>query len=137
MNFKMITLTNTPVYFNCFYFDKKNQKSVLKYKIESTQNSQYPFQLFKQGADDQMSWENLSIYSSIRDSVGVLLKELFSDELSEEVDHGQASIDPGEVLEKIDQGARSISIYGSAGNKTFMLERDISFNNLVHRISPA
>jgi hypothetical protein len=104
----MITLTNTPVYFNCIYFDRENQKSVLKYKIESTQNPQYPFQLFKQGADEHAHWENLSICSSIRDSVGVLLNELFFEERSAEVDHELTFVDSPEVLEKIGQDTRSI-----------------------------
>ena len=106
----MIPLTNTPVYFNCIYFDDQHQKSVLKYKIESTQNPQYPFQLFKQGGDEQSHWENLSISSSIRDSVGVLLNEIFSEERSDEVAHEITFIDSPEVevLEKIGQDTRSI-----------------------------
>lgn len=129
----MITLTRLPLYFRCFFFDKRNKKVVFVYKIEATGNEQYPFQLLKRVAEGPMGWKNLSIYASVQDSVGVLLKELFTEELSEEVYRGQASIDPVAILEKINRGERRISVYDNTNKESFRLEFDIVFGDLVQR----
>jgi hypothetical protein len=129
----MLTVANRPIYFNCFFFKEINAEPFSVYKIQGTQNVQYPFQLFKRIGNEPARWENLSIYATINDSVGVLLKELFSVELSDEVYHGQALIDPAAILQKIDLGETSISIYDSINSKAFVAGRDISFADLVNR----
>ena len=129
----MISPAKLPLYFNCFFFDKENKKAVFTYRIDGTQNQQYPFQLSKRGGDGPLGWQNLSIYASVHDSVGILLKELFSEELSDEVYHGQASIDPAVILEKITHGERIISIYDETDNEAFRLEYDVAFEDLIQR----
>lgn len=129
----MTILTKLPLYFRCFFFDRKNKKVVFVYKIEATGNEQYPFQLLKRVADGPMGWKNLSIYASVHDSVGILLKELFTEELSEEVYHGQRSIDPVAILEKIEGGERRIAVCDETGSELFRLEYDIAFGDHVQR----
>lgn len=131
----MVTLTKLPLYFKCLFFDKTNKKVVFVYKIEATQNHQYPFQLLKRVDSGMDGWLNLSIYASMHNSVGALLKELFSEELSDEIYHGQAFIDPVAILRRINLGERMISIYDETGI-AFRLEYDIAFKDLVHA-SPA
>lgn len=128
-----MTLTKLPLYFRCFFFDKKNKKVVFVYKIERTSNEQYPFQLLKRVADGPMGWKNLSIHASVDHSVGILLRALFTEELSEEVYHGQTAIDPVAILEAINGGERRISIGDEADNELFRREYDIAFGDLVQR----
>lgn len=64
-------------------------------------------------------------------SVGALLKELLSEELSDEIYHGQASIDPVAILRRINLAERVISIYDETGI-AFRLEYDVAFEDLVH-----
>ncbi|HMG92364.1 MAG TPA: hypothetical protein VK589_20040 [Chryseolinea sp.] len=129
----MLTLTNQPLYFKCYFFDKKNKKVVFIYKIESTDNPLYPFQLLKRIADGPMGWMHLSIYASVHDSLGTLLKELFTEELSDEIYRGQASIDSAAILEKLNNGERTVAIYDKTGNQAFRLEYDVAVENLVQR----
>jgi len=129
----MLTHTNLPLYFKCFFFDKKNRKVVFTYKIEATDNQSGPFQLLKRIADGPMGWMNLSIYASVHDSVGILLKELLTEELSDESYRGQPSIDAAAILEKLNNGERTIAIYDKTGNQAFRLEYDIAFEDLIQR----
>jgi hypothetical protein len=129
----MLILTNLPLYFQCFFFDKKNRKVVFTYKIEATGNQYYPFQLLKRIADGPMGWMHLSIYASVHDSLGILLKELFTEELSDEIYHGQASIDSAAILEKLNSGEKTVAIYDETGNQAFRLEYDVAVEELVQR----
>ena len=129
----MLMLTNLPLYFQCFFFDKKNRKVVFTYKIEPTGNQHFPFQLLKRIAEGPMGWMHLSIYASVHDSVGILLKELFTEELSDEVYRGQASIDSAAILEKLNGGQRTVATYDEGGNQVFRLEYDVSFEELLQR----
>jgi hypothetical protein len=122
-----------PIYLNCYFFDKKNEKVVNIYKIDTSHVDQHPYQLYKWITPDSGHWENLSVYASVSDAVRVLLKELSSKELSDEIYHGQATVNPAEILEKIDQGERAISIYDSTNNETFRLEVGVAFEDLVQR----
>ena len=129
----MLMLTNLPLYFQCFFFDKKNRKVVFTYKIEPTGNQYFPFQLLKRIADGPMGWMHLSIYASVHDSVETLLKELFTEELSDEAYRGQASIDSAAILEKLNSGQRTVAIYDETGNQAFRLEYDVSLDQLFQR----
>ena len=129
----MLILTNLPLYFKCFFFDKKNKKAVSIYKIEPTDNQFYPFQLLKRIADGPMGWMQLSIYASVHDSLAFLLKELFTEEVSHEIYRGQPSIDSGVILEKVKSGERIIAIYDKTGNQAFRLEYDVAVEDLVQR----
>ena len=64
-----------------------------------------------------------------------MLKELFSDDLAEEIYHGQAFIDPTTILEKIHIGEKSIFIYASSEGNTFVVDRDITIEDLVRKKS--
>ena len=112
---------------------KRIRKSVFIYKIEPTDNQFYPFQLLKRIADGPMGWMHLSIYASVHDSVGILLKELFTEELSDEIYRGQPSIDSAAILEKVNNGERTVAIYDKTGNQAFRLEYDVAFEDLVQR----
>ncbi|HEX6891408.1 MAG TPA: hypothetical protein VF141_11950 [Chryseolinea sp.] len=129
----MLIPTNLPLYFKCCFFDKKNKKMVCIYRIESTGNQVHPFQLLKRIADGPMGWMHLSIYASVHDSLSILLQELFTGELSEEIYRGHASIDAAAILEKLDNGERTVAIYDKTGNQAFRLEFDVAVKDLVHR----
>ena len=129
----MLIQTNLPLYFKCFFFDKKNKKVVLIFKIEPTGDQFYPFQLFKRIADGPMGWMQLSSYASVQDSVGILLEKLFSEELSDEIYRGQASTDSAAILEKLNNGERIVAIYDKTGNQAFRLEYDVAVEELVLR----
>lgn len=126
---------NMPLYFNCFFFDKENKNIVLTYKIESTDNMLYPFQLFRQAPESNghVEWVDLSIYASIRDSVSTFLNELSSRELSDEIYHRQASVEPEAILEKIEQGNSIVSIYDHTINDALRMQSGILFENLIQR----
>ena len=129
----MLNVTNMPLYFKCFFFDKKNKKVVFIYKIEATDNQDYPFQLLKRIADGPMGWMQLSIHASVQDLVGILLKELFTGELSDEIYRGQPPIDSATILEKVNNGERTVAIYDETGNQAFRLEYDVAVEDLVQR----
>ena len=134
----MSSVQKIPLYFNCFFFDRANRKATFTYKIEFSQSSQYPFQLFKLvEAIDNATWQNLSIYPSIRDCVCTFLKELYSVELLDEVDHGQATVNPSKIMEKIEQGTSIISIYAKTNNEVYRDQFDISFDKLIQRDEPS
>lgn len=118
-----------PLYFDCHFFKTLGKEAVYTYKIDHSTAEAHPFQLFRRIAN---RWENLSVYASISDAVRTLLKELFSAELSDEVDHGQATINPREVMDKIAQGDRTISI-GGHQNDTFRIQMDVTFDDMVER----
>jgi hypothetical protein len=124
-----------PIYLNCFFFETESGKVVHTYKIEASNITPHPFQLFKLNKDVADEWENLSVYASVEDAVMILLKELFSRDLEDEIIHGQASMNPAEIMKKINDGDRSVSIYGSTNNETFRLEFDVDFQQLVERAS--
>ncbi len=126
-------LTNLPLYFKCYFFDKRNKKVVFIYKIESTGNPSFPFQLLKRTAEGPMGWLHLSNYASVHDSVGILLNDLFTEELSDEIYRGQASIDSAAIMEKVNNGDRTIAIYDKTGNQAFRLEYDVAVADLVQR----
>ena len=129
----MLILIKLPLYFRCCFFDKKNKKMVCIYKIESTGNEVNPFQLLKRIADGPTGWMHLSIYASVHDSMGILLKELFTEELSDEIYHGQASIDSAAILERLNSGEKAVAIYDETGNQAFRLEYDVAVEELVQR----
>ena len=126
-------LTNLPLYFKCYFFDKRNKKVVFIYKIESTGNPSFPFQLLKRTAEGPMGWLHLSNYPSVNDSLGILLNDLFTQELSDEIYLGQAPIDAAAIMEKVNNGERTIAIYDKTGNQAFRLEYDVALAELVQR----
>jgi hypothetical protein len=129
----MLIMTNPPLFFKCFFFDRKNKKAVFIYKIESTDNQFYPFQLLKRIGAGPMGWMQLSNYASLDDSLAFLLKELFTEELSHEIYRGQPSIDSAAILEKVISGERTVAIYDNTGNQAFRLEFDVAVEDLVQR----
>ena len=104
-------------------------KAIYRYKIDASNIEAHPYQLFRRETN---GWQNLSVYASISDAVMILLKELFSSELADEINHGQATINPGEILEKINRGERTVSISGLQ-NERFRIEFDVDFQDLVER----
>ena len=129
----MLIPMNLPLYFKCFFFDKKNMKVVFSYKIESTGDQNLPFQLHKRIADGPTGWMPLSTYASVDDSLEILLKELFTGELSDEIYRGQASNDSAAILKKVIEGERTIALYDKTGNQAFRLEYDVPLEALVQR----
>lgn len=123
-------MTRFPLYFNCHFFRSQGPPETFIYKIDSSDVQAHPFQLFRR---NNQVWENLSVYASIADAVRTLLKELFSSELADEINHGQAIINPAEILEKIEQGDRTVSI-GGPQNERFRMEFDVDFEDLVERV---
>ena len=122
-------MTKLPLYFNCHFFKSLGAESIYRYKIDASNIQAHPYQLFKHNTNE---WQNLSVYASVSDAVMILLKELFSSELADEVNHGQATINPGEILEKINRGERMVSI-GGPQNEMFRIEFDVNFQDLVER----
>jgi len=123
-------MTKLPLYFNCSFFRSLGLKAVYSYKIDSSNIVAHPYQLFRRQNE---LWENLSVYASVKDAVMILLKELFSGELADEVNHGQAIINPAEVMEKIRLGAIPVSIHGTSNNEMFRIDFDVNFEDLVER----
>ena len=122
-------MTKLPLYFNCSFFRSLGLKAVYSYKIDGSNIVAHPYQLFRRQNE---LWENLSVYASVKDAVMILLKELFSGELADEVNHGQAIINPDEVMEKISLG-KPVSIHGTSNNEMFKIDFDVNFEDLVER----
>ena len=122
-------MTRLPLYFNC-YFNSHGREVKHSYKIEASNIAAHPYQLFKWNLN---VWKNLSVYASVRDAVMILLKELFSSELSDEINHGQATVNPAEIMEKIIHGDRTVAIYGSSNDEMFRIDFDVNFEDLVER----
>ena len=121
-----------PLYFNCFFFDKENKNIVRTYKIENSKDPKFPFQLYQQTTEYNLhaEWRDLSNYVSLSDCVRTFLKELCSKELLDEVYHGQATMNPAEILNQIELGKSIVSIY----NDTSGISQgpfDVAFKNLV------
>lgn len=124
-------------YFRCF-FVVKTDTGKMKYRVDSIVNTEHPFQLKRRDTTGPQKWESLSVYVSIRDCVGALLNDLFSPELRDEINHGQATIDSGPVLSKIDLGERCIYIHQTSNSSGPALPtHDINFEDLVIRRAAA
>ena len=121
-----------PIYLNCHFFKAESVKNIYVYRIVASGIKLHPFQLFRL-KDEGGAWENLSVYATVNDAIMILLKELFTAELAEEIIHGQATVNPAEIMEKINRGDRSISLYGSAQNEMFRLDLDVDFEDLIER----
>lgn len=106
---------------------------VFTYKIETSGDQSFPFQLLKRVADGPMGWMPLSTHASVHDSLGILLKELFTGELSKDIYRGQPSVDTSAVLESVDNGEKTIALYDATGNQSFRLEYDVAVEDLVQR----
>ena len=129
----MTTMTSMPLYFKCFFFDRKNKKVVFTYKIEPSDDQSFPFQLLKRVADGPMGWMRLSAHASVHDSLGILLIKLFTEEVSKDIYRGQPSADASAVLESVDNGEKTIALYDATGNQSFRLEYDVAVEDLVQR----
>ena len=120
---------NLPIYITCHSFHSAVSPGKNTYKVDDSKVDAHPYQLFRlEGA----GWKNLSVYASIGDALRVLLKELFSCELTDEINHGQATINPSEILERINMGERTVSI-GGAESERYRIEFDVSFEDLIER----
>lgn len=128
--FQLLIMTRLPLYFSCRFFRSLGAEAMYSYKIDNSDLPAHPYQLFRREADE---WKNLSVYASIRDAVMILLKELFSNELIDEIDHGQATVNPGKIMEKINRGDKTVSIYGSSNSEMFRIDFDVDFEDLVER----
>jgi hypothetical protein len=126
-------LHKLPLYFKCFFSNKENKKVVSTYKIDSTDNDQYPLQLSKLSRERREGWQSLSIYAAAADSIGGLLKELFDQELSDEIYQGRTFVNPEAIMEKLHRGERLISIYDETGYEAFRMEYDIVLEDLVQQ----
>lgn len=73
------------------------------------------------------------MYATVDDAIMILLRELLSSELADEIIHGQATVNPAEIMEKINKGDRSVSLYDSAENAMFRLDIDVDFEDLIER----
>ena len=123
-----------PLYFNCYFLSKDKKEGVVRFKIELSEIQVHPFQLFKiQNNDGGATWQNLSVYASLSDALQILLKELYSEDLLEEVNHGQARVSPDMILDKINQGDRSVSLFGESETGSFRMEFGIAFDDLIQR----
>lgn len=123
-------MTNLPIYIVCHSFKSAESLDKKTFKVDNSNVDVHPYQLFRlHGA----AWENLSIYASMSDAVKVLLRELFSSELAEEINHGQATVNPLEVLDRINQGERLISSIGVDETERYRIEIDVNFENLIER----
>ena len=122
-----------PIYITCFLFDKRDEKIIYLYKIESTLNTQYPFQLFKQSIGGPTVWKDLSTYTTVHDAIWVLLKELVPKELADEIDHGQATLSPKRITDRLNKGEQSVSIFKSNKNRLFRTGVDIIFEDMIQR----
>ena len=126
-------MTTLPIYLKCRFFDAEDASMVYTFKIGTSGVEAHPFQLYRLKDDGTGNWENLSVYASVDDAVMVLLKELLSAELTEEIYHGQATINPAEIIEKINLGERSIAIFNDKLGALFKLDIDVSFEDLIER----
>jgi hypothetical protein len=122
-----------PVYVDCRFFQNESDTKMYVYKIDTSGVAAHPFQLFKLINNGSGTWENLSVYATPYDAIMVLLKELFTTELAEEVNHGQAGVNPAGIMEKFNRGERSVSLYSSAEHKLFRLDFDVNFEDLIER----
>ncbi len=130
---KGTTIITTPIYVKCFFFDKENDFVISIYRIESTLIVQYPFQLFKLSTSKPHVWQNLSTYVSVYDAIRVLLKELLTDRLDDGVHSGQASVSPQQILDRLNHGERSVSVFNSIDNELFRAGDDVFFEELVQQ----
>lgn len=120
-----------PIYIICHFQNAEHVQVDYNYKIDSSDVQVHPYQLYKRDVDH--AWINLSIYASIEDAIMVLLKELFSIELADQINHGQATINTSEIMEKINRGDRSVFVYDSMYNSACQLNIDVNFEDLVER----
>jgi hypothetical protein len=120
-----------PIYITCHLKRAKNIQVDYTFKVASSSIYTHPYQLYRRGTDN--AWVNLSVYAAIQDAVMVLLKELFSAELADEVNHGQATINPSEIMEKINRGDRSVFVYGSDYSEMCRMDIDVNFEDLIER----
>lgn len=123
-------MVNFPVYISCHFFSGKT-RSV--YQIAKSTVELHPYQLFRSSDVDSTEWENLSVYATIEDAVMIVLKDLVGDELAGEIMHGQATVNPSNVITRIDSGAHIVSIFGSVPNDSFRQDLDVNFEDLVER----
>lgn len=128
----MISPIKSSTSFRCFFIIKKDSKTI-RYRVDSIENAAHPYQLMKRDYNELQGWKSLSVYASVRDCVGALLNDLFSPELRDEINHGQATIDSGSVLSKISAGERYIFINQTSNSSVLSIDEDIDFNDLVIR----
>lgn len=126
-------MINLPVYLHCRFFKNENKDETQMYKIDKSGVTAHPFQLFKLSKGDNSSWENLSVYATPDHAIMISLKQLFPTELAEEVDHGQAIVNPSEIMEKFSHGEKSITLYSSSNNEGFRQHIDVDFESLIKR----
>lgn len=122
-------MTELPVYIKCSFNFRGGSKKY-SFKIDNSNILAHPFQLFRSNGT---AWENLSVYASISDAVMILLKELITGELADEIGHGQAVVNPEAILAKIARGNKTVSIYGSTEKQISLESDDVNFEDLVER----
>jgi hypothetical protein len=122
---------NLPVYLNCYFFPGKGDKII--FKIDESTLHAHPYQLFKSNNEGLGDWENLSVYESVDDAVMTLLKDLVTEELADEIVHGQATLNPDDLMERINRGDRSVSILGRPESDSLREDSDIDFGDLIER----
>lgn len=126
-------MTTLPIYLKCRFFNAEDASTVYTFKIGASGVEAHPFQLYRLKDDGLGNWDNLSVYASVDDAVMVLLKELLSTELTEEIYHGQATVNPAEIVEKINGGIRSVAIYNDSKREVFRFDIDVNFEDLIER----
>lgn len=127
---------NNPIYFNCFFTDDEAEDTVCTYKIVSFKNIQYPIRLYKLTNIVSDQWEHVSSHTSVNDAVKILISELFTGEVRDAINHGQASLNTDDILAKISQGKISISI-GAINHREFLIPRfDVVLDELLQIDKP-
>src|SRR5688500_10824530 len=106
-----------PVYLNCHLFKTESDRHLYVYRTDASGVKAHPFQLFKLKGNYSGAWENLSVYATVDDAVMILLKELFTAELKDEIIHGQATVNLSEIMERINRGDSFVSLYASTENE--------------------
>lgn len=124
-----MAMVRLPLHFKCF-FNRSNQIEHYLFRIDRSNIAVHPYQLFRYTNEH---WVNMSVYASIRDAVRVFLKELMSTELKEEVAHGQATLNPDEIIRKVAAGETTIVIFESSLNSDFRISMDVGYDELIDR----
>ena len=129
-------MINLPLYFNCCCMYEDADEKIYTYKIESNENDQYPFQLFKLKNSVPGQWDDLSVYASLHDAIKILLHELFSPGIAEAIGHGQTFLNVESILTLINHGSSSITISNLGNNNVLLGHYDIILDNLLQTEQP-
>ncbi|RAW01991.1 hypothetical protein [Pseudochryseolinea flava] len=124
-------MINFPVYITCYFFPGKSSLNV--YRIVRSAVELHPYQLFRSNGISSVEWENLSVYASVEDAVMIVLRDLAGEELADDILHGQATVNPDAILQRINRGERMVSICVSSKYGRSKDNCDVNFIDLIDR----